>query len=312
MKTVLLIAVLLAGIVPAGGFAQIDHGTDSNPSEKRSSQSIQTMDSCSNILPLVEVWEEQEEDTTAFNRSFDTMRWYLTHCYDRPDPARAFGDFNQSFGTSTRMNTLEQRVAIRQWLISIRFLSNVEDWYCRCIAAVAGTYNNDLRASRAILLFLINNPRCSQSSAEFMFDYNSATQSQKATWADTVNDPNHAVWDSTVPSLHDLGLDSLLMDASAGVHSDGTGAQIILNARVTENPFPGSTSVSLSIGREAYVRIEVFDLVGRAVENAGYAGVFETGSREIPLDLSNAAPGAYYVRISTANNETRTIKITKE
>ena len=108
-----------------------------------------------------------------------------------------------------------------------------------------------------------------------------------------------------------LGLDTLLNFASVH-HYDATGPQIILDAHVTANPFESETSVSLSINREAYLHIDVLDLLGRTLPGAGFEGVFEPGSRVVPLKLSSLTSGTYYIRISTANNELRTFKVEKK
>ncbi|MFI5202008.1 MAG: hypothetical protein ACHQNE_06450 [Candidatus Kapaibacterium sp.] len=271
--------------------------------------SVQT-DSCFNIVPVVEAWESNEMNS-MMDVAYDTMRWYLTHCYSEAKPEEAWGDFNSTFSHASQMKTLAGVLETRQWIMSVRFLSSADGWYCFDVVTIAGTYN-DLRASRAIAQFLIQNPRCSAYAAQFSRDYDLILQNQRTTWADTDKNPNVDVFDTTIPSLHDLGLDSLLDDATSVVTETAMGPQIILNARITENPVQKSTSVWLSMSREAFVHIDVFDLLGRKVEGAGFNSVFEPGSRGIPLDMSNAPTGAYYMRISTSNNEVRTLKITKE
>ena len=110
-----------------------------------------------------------------------------------------------------------------------------------------------------------------------------------------------------------MGLDSVLkISASEGVSPEAIGTQILLNAHITSNPFTNATNLSLLIGREAYLHIGVYNLLGQQIDGAGYEGVFEQGSRIIPLTMDAAPPGIYYLRITTANNETQTLKLTKE
>ena len=90
------------------------------------------------------------------------------------------------------------------------------------------------------------------------------------------------------------------------------GTPIILNAHLTADPFSQQTSLSITTSREAYIHVEVFDMLGRQLPGVGYAGTFEPGTRDVPLDLSQAPSGTYYLRLSTANNETRTMKLSKE
>jgi photosystem II stability/assembly factor-like uncharacterized protein len=81
---------------------------------------------------------------------------------------------------------------------------------------------------------------------------------------------------------------------------------------LSPNPALDQASLFLTIDREAYVHIEVFDLLGHKLEGVGYEGVFEPGAHSTLLDLKSLRSGSYYVRITTANNEVRTIKLLKE
>ncbi len=110
-----------------------------------------------------------------------------------------------------------------------------------------------------------------------------------AGWVAIDPHPNTDTFDSTLPSLHDLGLDSLLYDVASGVQPTAAGTQILLKARITTNPFPQSTSLALTVGREAWVKIGVYDLLGREIEGADYSGTFEPGSRTILPMLHPAA-----------------------
>ncbi len=157
----------------------------------------------------------------------------------------------------------------------------------------------------------MNNPRCAFDHRNDSIDYVDLLMAQENLWADTASAGE--VFDTSIPTLHDLGLDTLLkINGQAGVTYALPTPSVINSASITENPFDNSTSIALSIGREAYITIAVYNILGQQIAGAGYAGVFEQGSRTIPLDMTNAPPGAYLVRISTANNETQTLKLTKE
>jgi hypothetical protein len=182
------------------------------------------------------------------------------------------------------------------------------------VDALTASYNfenTDIPAALAIEKFLVDNPRCQAYRNQFAFEYANGRKNQIAVWGDTAKNNNMKYFDSTLPSFHMLGLDTLLNFASVH-HYDATGPQIILDAHVTANPFESETSVSLSINREAYLHIDVLDLLGRTLPGAGFEGVFEPGSRVVPLKLSSLTSGTYYIRISTANNELRTFKVEKK
>jgi hypothetical protein len=86
----------------------------------------------------------------------------------------------------------------------------------------------------------------------------------------------------------------------------------LLDVRLADNPVTTRTSAIVDVGREAYIHFDVYDILGHKLDGPGYEGVFESGRRSVPLDLSGLASGSYYLRISTANNEVRTIKLVKE
>jgi hypothetical protein len=120
-------------------------------------------------------------------------------------------------------------------------------------------------------------------------------------------------YDTTLPTMQQLGLDTvLIINGEAGVTYAVPTPAIINSASVLENPFQNSTSILLSVGREAYITIAVYNVLGQQIAGAGYAGVFEQGSATVPINMSNAPPGAYYARVSTTNNEVQTLKLTKE
>jgi hypothetical protein len=250
--------------------------------------------------------------------AYDTMHWYLQHCYYRGGYDAAWTYFGSAAGEVTihgsapnGLMTQDSLLQLRAWLMSERHLNPGDGWYCDCIALLPDTWPGDFRVKLSVFKFLIDNPRCS-GNPEWGRSYSIIRNDQKSVWADTDKSPNTDVFDSTLPSFNDLGLDSLLSDAAAGVHYEALGPQIILDAHLTANPFPQQTSLSVTTNREAYIHVEVFDLLGRQLSGVGYSSVFEPGTREVPLNLSQAPSGSYYLRLSTANNETRTMKLSKE
>jgi len=104
-----------------------------------------------------------------------------------------------------------------------------------------------------------------------------------------------------------LGLDSLLVYAS--IHTYETLSPNILGSlNVIYND---GTKLSFDVEREAYLHVDLFDVLGRKIDENG-SGVYEKGHYEIPLKYNSWAAGSYYVRITTANNELRTLKVIKE
>jgi hypothetical protein len=272
-------------------------------------------DTCSTGFPD---YVAENNSNFQYRQDYDTMRyWYIPHCYPialAPETAGALG----GSANPTVLTTIDSVLNYRNFIIHCLTLRNDDEWFCAFVGDLAGTYrdsnniyNGDYRAGRAIFQYLADNPRCAYVQAGDQFEYNQLTQTEYQIWMDTSHDGEN--YDTTLPTMQDLGLDTvLIINGQAGVTYAVPTPQIIMSARVLDNPFPNSTSILVSIGREAYVTIAVYNVLGEQIAGAGYAGVFEQGSRTIPLDMTSAPSGAYYVRISTANNETQTLKLTKE
>ena len=313
MKTALIALLLLAAVSAASGSI---HGRRAKPylqaesvtaKSKGSRPQGNPLDTCAYAGAIGQSYVADQK----WKPAFDTMHWYLSHCYSRAGYDAAWQLFGSAEGSLTLRMSKDSLQLLKTWLLSERNLNPADGWYCDCIAAFQGVYQSDDRASLAIFKFMIDNPRCA-GNPEWGMAYENIRRGQISVWADTAKNNDMKYFDSSLPSMHELGLDSLLMDAAVGTHYEASGPSIIGNVRITANPFVEQTSLSISVNREAYVQIEVFDLLGRKLEGVGYSGVFEQSVRQIPINLTSVASGSYYVRISTANNETRTMKIAKE
>jgi hypothetical protein len=270
-------------------------------------------DSCGDAFSAAYNWDQ---NTTNPGGAYDTMKWYITHCYQIANAGETWGTFGDSFDSVGQ--TAPGRQAAFNFILYALGLRSDDDWFCEGVPFLAIGYDSgpfgqtpNYRADRALYLYLMDNPRCAGNYINDSSEYGVLLATQYQIWTDS-SAPGSS-FDSSVPSLQDLGLDTLLaINAKAGVIFALPTPPIINSASVTENPFENSTSVALSIGREAYVTIGVYNVLGQQVPGAGYAGVFEQGSRTIPLDMTSAPSGAYYVRISTAGSEVQTLKLTKE
>ncbi len=271
-------------------------------------------DTCSVTFPIfVAELNSDGQD----REGYDTMRyWYIPHCYMIANPQATAGALNGT-ATPSVLTTIDSVLDYRNFIIHCLTLRNDNDWFCSFVANLVGTfrdsniYNGNYRDARGIIQYLMNNPRCDSSYSQDSIVNQQLLVTQYDIWQDTAH--GKAVFDSTVPTMQQLGLDTvLIINGEAGVTYAVPTPAIILSASILNNPFPNSTSILLSIGREAYISIAVYNVLGQQVAGAGYAGVFEQGSATVPINMSNAPPGTYLVRISTANNEVQTLKLTKQ
>ncbi|HEY3875903.1 MAG TPA: T9SS type A sorting domain-containing protein [Candidatus Kapabacteria bacterium] len=277
--------------------------------DDKKSESIQTnQDSCSLALDFAGY---AEVNGILFDSAYDTMQWYIKHCYKTANASSTWGAYQNSW--SAVLYYPGGRDSIFNFVLFALGLRNDDEWFCLGVPLlqvkfVTSNGAMDFRACRAIDRFLMDNPRCGWNYDADSTDYSNLLRAQYNLWSDTANS---GTFDSTIPTLHDIGLDTLLKFAADAVYPITT-SSIILDAKLEGNPTASDGLLWLSIGREAYLHIGVYDLLGRQVANAGYNGVFEQGTREVPLGMSAAPPGTYYVRLQTANNETLTLKLVKE
>ncbi len=237
------------------------------------------------------------ESNFEYCQAYDTMRyWYIPKCYSIALASATAGALGSSAGC-TSLASVDSNLSYRGFLIHCLTLRNDAEWFCAFVADLVGTYSDtnhlsipDYRAQRGIIQYLINNPRCADDEGGNEQGYQQLLYTQYQIWVDT-STPGES-FDSTVPTMQDLGLDSvLIINGQAGVTYAMPTPAIINSASVIENPFQNSTSILLSVGRESYITIAVYNVLGQQIAGAGYAGVFEQGSRTIPFRYDKCSAG---------------------
>ncbi|HEY3876404.1 MAG TPA: T9SS type A sorting domain-containing protein, partial [Candidatus Kapabacteria bacterium] len=136
-------------------------------------------------------------------------------------------------------------------------------------------------------------------------------QSQYSDWQDDSLEGFHFPFDTSILPLQDLGdLDTLF--ARHFLFSVGIPAGIITSVSAYPNPTGTGTVISFGIAKEAYVKIELYDVLGHAVGSAGFESLFEPGNKAVPISLAALPSGTYFARIQTAYGEVESVKIVKE
>ena len=167
--------------------------------------------------------------------------------------------------------------------------------------------------SLAVLKWLIDHSDC--DTTMFKREYDEGRASQLETWhADTTI--GHL--DTTLPPLSSLGgLDTLLAKHALFQNQKGIvySSDLITAAIATPNPTNTGPVLTFGMAQNAYVRIELYDLLGNVAARDGRSTQFEqymsAGNHSVPIDMSALPAGTYYARIVTAYGETRTVKIVK-
>ncbi|HEY3876507.1 MAG TPA: T9SS type A sorting domain-containing protein, partial [Candidatus Kapabacteria bacterium] len=151
-------------------------------------------------------------------------------------------------------------------------------------------------------------PLCDNSADSLL--YVDGRGSQEETWFNSV-DTSKVPLDTTIYSLHDLGLDSVLKYAALLGVSEG-GPSIITNASAYPNPTGTGTVLTFGTAKEAYVIVNLYDVLGHTAGTAHCEGSIQPGNHSIPLSLIGLPPGTYFARIQTTYGEVQSVKIVKE
>jgi hypothetical protein len=252
--------------------------------------------------------------------SYDTLRSFVQLCPTNVNAPGAFGIMSsdvQNGGDGPLPASLKD---FQTWLISaLAWNPGNADYFCADVGALMGTVatgnidtsweqmNTERNRGISVLYWMMHNPLC--YSAYDTELYKNSRGSQREDWTNSGCD---CPLDTTIYSMHDLGLDSVLKYAGLlGVH-DPSMASIISNASAYPNPTGTGTVISFGISKEAYVMIKLFNVLGQAVAVNGFENVVQPGNLSVPISLAGLPSGTYYARIQTTYGETQTVKLVKE
>ncbi len=282
-------------------------------------------DTCSYLLGVGQSLSQFQE----WQDSYDTLQLFIDRCAYGTDSWQAFGALGsdvQNFLTGNYSQDSSTYAQYRSWLYSVLYLNTaVPEYFCADVGQIFGSFgyvNNDTTNQQrirdqnrgiAFLKWLILNTDC-DSSQEWA-DWQSIRKQQLQEWSQDSLDGIHYPYDTTIPTLSQIGygLDTLLAkhvfyESVSEMPQPG----IISNAAAYPNPTGEGTVISFGISKEAYVKIELFDVLGHEVGSAGFESLFEPGNKSVPLSLAGLPSGTYFARIQTAYGEAQSVKLVKE
>jgi hypothetical protein len=251
--------------------------------------------------------------------AYDTSMAFVERCPTDPHASFAFGDMAGDVGNGGNGPYPGALTSFRQWLISaLPWNTNSPDYFCSDVFAIMQTFSTTDTAWAAgntvqneglsVLYWLQQNPLCFSSYGSQL--YINSRGSQKRGWLDT-QDTSTTPLDTTIYTMQQLGLDSVLKYAGLLGVSNNT-PSIIINASAYPNPTGEGTVISFGIAREAYVAINLYDVLGHQVSTEGFGGVVEPGNLSVPISLVGLPSGTYFARILTAYGEVQSVKLVKE
>jgi len=289
--------------------------SDKNLSEAGKLQPLATGDTdfCYGLLSTAQGYKVIKQYRTAY----DTLKAFIEHCaYINGMGATGFPQLTGA--VSQIPEGTAKWLEYREWLKSVLWLNpNDPGYYCAASYAILSTFNYfdpkrgyDKNGALAVAKFLIDNNKCGPEDIEDLkarYDY--TRKEQYKLWLDTTKNKELTPFDSTLPTLEELGLEVLRGPQSTVRYSAGKASTVFGDLTASNNPFSRETVVNLDLNQVAYVRFEIFDELGRVVQGDGTGKVLPVGKHQFRIAADDLAKGIYYARVSTLNGEVKTLKL---
>ena len=256
---------------------------------------------------------------------YDTAKLYIEHCATDLDAPRLFSWMGEAVNGLTG-NRDPLRSEYLTWLEHALYFDTVHiEYFCQCVQAIAGELPIPVGTDTsptgwmvlenrqlAVLGWLVVNVNC--DSPYVWQTYMKMRNWMLQNWLGY--DPSWRLahpLDTTLPSMADLGLDTLLAKHFKYAHVEGKPfPSIVPEYALSRNPFDGTTALRFTLSEASYERVDVLDVLGREVWSEGDGHLLDPGEHTIPIDMSTAPSGTYYLRITLGTGEVRTIKMVKE
>ncbi len=293
----------------------VDCGSSREETKKKKDQPQSILDtiSCQGLFNEALSYE----DNQMWQMCFDTSKYFIEQC---PFNFYAPGTFGVASNALSQMpGQPQQELPFRQWLESVLYLNTVNpEYFCADVEQIGGTFSyfgNDwdselavTNEGLAVTKWLIDSGGCNTSELQGEFDQGRSNEYQA--WLLDTTRP----YDTTLPSMHDLGLDSILSRQAQylGVNPPQRFQVVVPEFSVSENPFTKTTDLRFTLSELAYLTIQTFDVTGRPVFGNDMRQAYGSGDHTVPIDLTNLAAGTYYLRIALGMGEVKTVKLVKE
>ena len=277
-------------------------------------------DSASCAVRWAEVYSYEEKQ--QWQEIYDTGKLLVDSCYNNYQGME--GIFGFLSGAVQQLYIADTNIysEYNQWLESVLYLNTTDpQYFCDCAVQLSGTLTSNpnkdttetlnwkaLNRGLAVLNWLVQNTTC--DTPQIAGEIKSARSTQRQEWLNDTSVPLDTTLpplDSIQPGLLEL-LDRHLLYADVPFNFHG----ILSNATANPNPATEGTVISFSIAKEAYVKIELFNVLGHEVGSAGFESLFEPGNKSVPLSLAGLPSGTYFARILTAYGEVQSVKLVKE
>lgn len=249
-----------------------------------------------------------------YRDAYDTLRFYVEHCYSIEEVWREFGDISGAcLGMTQDGDTVWARY--RGWLKDVLYLDPDSNYYCADLREYALSFAHrdefgnspDFRTTLAIYQFLYDSSSC----YGLRFEAQTILKQYHKIWRDSVKDTLKSPFDTTLPSLDQIG-QTFLRGFSAGV-AEGTEASShsIGELRAEKNPFSGDAELAYTTNLPTVAKLEVYDALGHMLWTDGQ-GYLDPGEHHQRIPITGWGAGTFYARLTTLKGEVKTVKLVHE
>jgi tetratricopeptide (TPR) repeat protein len=256
------------------------------------------------------------EDSMQYQEAYDAYRHYIESCAYLSNSYTSFNAVTAM--NSQRSNEKERYQEYREWLKKVLYFNLDTNYYCADVNQIFTTFQwfndtrgHDYRGALTLLEYLIDSGKC-RAIIPSLMKSDTATWNQVYTiWSDTVPNPDKAIFDSTLPTLDDLGLGILRGKPAEVKHfNDMMLGPLVSGLYSTPNPFTTETKISFNCREMALLKFEIYDILGKKVY-VGSEQVFDKGENTITILGKDLPHGILYGRFVSLDGSAKTIKLRK-
>ncbi len=256
--------------------------------------------------------------------AFDSLTQFIDSCPNNAFAPHAFAQISSAVAGLYGMTGGDYRATFLNWLESVLYLNTTNpEYFCADVEVMAqamplptdtstGWQSRQVNTPLAIFRWLIQNTTCDTPALAQEYDHTRETQLEQ--W---LNNTQLYKLDTTLPPLDSIqpGLQELLEKhlLYQGVSDRPVGMpDIMANASASPNPVSTGTVISFAMNKEAYVKIQLYDVLGKQLGASAFEGLFQPGNKSVPISLAGLPAGTYYARLQTAFGEVQTVKLVKQ
>jgi hypothetical protein len=311
----IIVYILFLSAVPLVGFGQ--PSLSSNPTFEGANKKDQVSQSIEDTVvdcPVLNGLGNNDRQSGLYQSAYDKHKYYIEKCYDEPKSFQAFSKL--SIENAARSEELNRFIEHREFLKKVLYYNTDTLYYCYDIEGIIGTMGwfdsvrgSDHNGDIAIRQYIIESGKCPFFDSVYAYTIERLKIGRHKVWKDTVTNPSLTPEDTTIPTLEDLSL-GILRGKPTSV-SPATNEHYLGELIAARNPFTDILELKYRLDKSAMVRIDVYDLLGRAMYSEGQ-GYKAEGEHVLSLQSKGWASGSYYVRLSSPSGEVKTVKVVKE